>query len=203
MFMRLYHSPGTRGTRVVWTLEEIGEPYEVKIVTREDRGSDEHRQRHPLGRVPVIELDDGRTIFESAAVCLHLADLHPDAGLIPLVGTYERGLTYQWSVFAMAEVEKRVFGWLFAKRKGEDLTEHADGFAPIADALRDAVRDEPWLAGESFTVADILCASMIGNAFNRELLTEDGPLRDWAQRAQQRPANLRAEDRDQKERQPA
>jgi glutathione S-transferase len=203
MFMRLYHSPGTRGTRVVWTLEEIGEPYEIKIVTREDRGSDEHRRRHPLGRVPVIELDDGRTIFESAAVCLHVADLHPDAGLIPLVGTYERGLTYQWSVFAMAEVEKRVFGWLFAKRKGEDLTEHADGFAPVADALRDAVRDQPWLAGESFTVADILCASMIGHAFNRELLTEDGPLRDWAQRAQQRPANLRAEDRDQKERQPA
>jgi glutathione S-transferase len=151
----------------------------------------------------VIELDDGRTIFESAAVCLHLADLHPDAGLIPLVGTYERGLTYQWSVFAMAEVEKRVFGWLFAKRKGEDLTEHVDGFAPVADALRDAVRDQPWLAGESVTVADILCASMIGNAFNRELLTEDGPLRDWAQRAQQRPANLRAEERDQRERQPA
>jgi glutathione S-transferase len=199
--MRLYHAPGTRGTRVVWTLEEIGEPYEVKIVTREDRRSEEHLQRHPLGRVPVIELDDGRTIFESAAICLHLADLHRDAGLIPEVGTYERGLTYQWSVFAMAEVEKRVFGWLFAKRKGDDLTEHADGFAPIADALRDAVRDQTWLAGETFTVADILCASMIGNAFNRELLTEEGPLRDWAQRAQQRPANLRAEDRDQQARQ--
>ena len=199
--MRLYHSPGTRGTRVVWTLEEIGEPYEVKIVTREDRGSEEHRQRHPLGRVPVIELDDGRTIFESAAICLHLADLHPDAGLIPEVGTYERGLTYQWSVFAMAEVEKRVFGWLFAKRKGDDLTEHADAFAPVADALRDAVRHQTWLVGETFTVADILCASMIGNAFNRELLTEEGPLRDWAQRAQQRPANLRAEDRDQQARQ--
>jgi glutathione S-transferase len=201
MFMRLYHSPGTRGTRVVWTLEEIGEPYEVKIVTREDRGSEEHRQRHPLGRVPVIELDDGRTIFESAAICLHLADLHPHAGLIPEAGTYERGLTYQWSFFAMAEVEKRVFGWLFAKRKGDDLLEHAEGFAAIAGALREAVRDHTWLAGETFTVADILCASMIGNAFNRELLTEEGPLRDWAQRAQQRPANLRAEDRDQQARQ--
>ena len=199
--MRLHHSPGTRGTRVVWTLEEIGEPYEVKIVTREDRGSHAHRQRHPLGRVPVIELDDGRTIFESAAVCLHLADLHPDAGLIPEVGTYERGLTYQWSVFAMAEVEKRVFGWLFAKRKGDDLTEHADGFASIADTLRYAVRHQTWLAGETFTVADILCASMIGNAFNREMLTEEGPLRDWAQRAQQRPASLRAEDRDKQARQ--
>jgi len=199
--MRLYHAPRTRGTRVVWTLEEIGEPYEIKIVTREDRGSEEHRQRHPLGRVPVIELDDGRTIFESAAVCLHLADLHPDAGLIPGVGTYERGLTYQWSVFAMAELEKRVFGWLFAKRKGDDLTEHADDFAPVADALRDALRDQTWLAGETFTVADILCASMIGNAFKRELLTEEGPLRDWAQHAQQRPANLRAEDQDQQARQ--
>jgi len=201
--MRLYHAPGTRGTRVVWTLEEIGEPYEVTIVTREDRGSKEHRRRQPLGRVPAIELDDGRTIFESAAICLHLADLHPDAGLIAEIGTYERGLTYQWSVFAMAEVEKRVFAWLFAKRRGEDLTEHADGFAPVADALRDAVREQPWLAGETFTVADILCASMIGNAFNRELLTEDGPLRDWALRAQKRPANLRAEDRDRQARQPA
>jgi glutathione S-transferase len=200
--MRLYHSPGSRGTRVVWTLEEIGEPYDLQIVTREDRGSEEHRQRQPLGRVPAIELDDGRTIFESAAICLHLADLYPDTGLIPPVGSYERGLTYQWSMFAMAEVEKRVFGWLFAKRKGEDLTEHADGFAPVADALRDAVGDQPWLAGETFTVADILCASMIGNAFNRELLTEDGPLRDWAHRAQQRPANLRAEDRDQQTRRP-
>jgi glutathione S-transferase len=203
MLMRLYHAPGTRGTRVVWTLEEIGEPYEVTIVTREDRGSEEHRRRQPLGRVPAIELDDGRTIFESAAICLHLADLHPDAGLIAEVGTYERGLTYQWSVFAVAEVEKRVFAWLFAKRKGEDLTEHANGFEPIADALRDAVREQPWLAGETFTVADILCASMIGNAFNRELLTEEGPLRDWALRAQRRPANLRAEDRDRQARQPA
>src|SRR4029077_10949673 len=140
-------SPGTRGTRVVWTLEEIGEPYEVKIVTREDRGSKEHRRRHPLGRVPVIELDNGRTIFESAAICLHLADLYPDAGLIPEVGTYERGLTYQWSVFAMAEVEKRAVAWLFAKRKGEDLTDLADDFAPVADARRDAVREHPWFAG--------------------------------------------------------
>jgi glutathione S-transferase len=100
----------------MWTLEEIGAPYEVTIVSREDRGSEEHRERHPLGRVPVVELDNGRTLFESAAICLHLADLHLEAGLILPVGTYQRGLTYQWSLFAMTEVEKRVFSWLFAKR---------------------------------------------------------------------------------------
>jgi glutathione S-transferase len=201
--MRLYHSPGSRGTRVLWTLEEIGEPYDVLIVTREQRGSDEYRQLHPLGRVPVIELDDGSTIFESAAICLHLADLYPEAELIPPVGTPERGLAYEWSMFGMTEVEKRVFAWLFAKRRGEDLTEHVEGFAPVAGALSDALREKPWLAGDSFGVADILCASMIGNAFNRDLLTEDGLLRDWAERAQRRPANLRAETRDQQARQAA
>jgi hypothetical protein len=59
MFVRLYHSPGTRATGVVWTLEEIGEPYDVKIVTREDRGSEEYRQRHPLGHVPPEPMPGG------------------------------------------------------------------------------------------------------------------------------------------------
>jgi glutathione S-transferase len=201
--MRLYHSPGTRGTRVLWTLEEIGEPYDLEILTREERGSEEHRRRHPLGRVPVIELDDGVTIFESAAICLHLADLHPDAGLIPPIGSDERALTYQWTVFAVAEVEKRIFSWLFAKRNGEDLTQYAEDFAPVANVLRAQLRDNPWLAGESFTVADILCATMIGNAFDRELLTEEGPLRDWVQRARRRPASLRAKAQDEQARQAA
>src|SRR5438105_14430243 len=73
-------------------------------MTREEGGGEEHRARHPLGRVPVLELDDG-FVFESAAVCLHLADLHPEAGLIGPLGSHARGLAYQWSVFAPAELE--------------------------------------------------------------------------------------------------
>src|SRR6266852_7557329 len=122
--MRLYHSPGSRATRVMWTLEEIGEPYEVTIVSAEDRASEQYRERHPLGRVPVLELDDGRSLFESAAICLHLADLHPKADLIPPVGTYQRGLAYQWSLFAMTEVEKRVVQLAVcqAQRRGPERT---------------------------------------------------------------------------------
>ena len=70
--MRLYHSVGKRSTRVLWTLEEIGVPYEITDLTGEERRGEQHHQRHPLGRVPVLELADGQTLFESAAICLYL-----------------------------------------------------------------------------------------------------------------------------------
>jgi glutathione S-transferase len=192
--MRLYHLPGSRSTRVLWALEEIGAPYELTVMAGEDRHGDEHRRRHPLGRVPVLELDDGRAVFESGAICLQLADLHPDAGLIGPVGSTERALVYQWAFFAIAEIESTVFPWLRAKRAGQgDLTALAARFDPVAAALRAAVAVGPWLLGSTFTVADILCSGPLGTAYRRGLCDEDGPLRDYLERAAARPANLRAE----------
>ena len=72
--------------RVIWTLEEVGAPYELTVMTREEGRGEAHRHRHPLGRVPVLEDDEG-FLFESAAVCLHLGDVHPEAGLVPPLGT--------------------------------------------------------------------------------------------------------------------
>ena len=88
--MRVYHAPGSRSSRALWTLEELEVPYEITIVTREDRSSDAYLRRHPLGRVPAIEFDDGGVMFESAAICLQLADLYPDANLIPPLASPER-----------------------------------------------------------------------------------------------------------------
>ncbi len=83
---RLYYMPRTRSSRVLWLLEEIGAPYGLTEIPGVQRRSDEHLQRHPLGRVPALELGGGTTIFESAAICLQLADLNPSAGLIGPVG---------------------------------------------------------------------------------------------------------------------
>jgi glutathione S-transferase len=103
--MRLYHREHAgRPIRVTWVLEELGEPYEITVMTREESNGEEHRVRHPLGRVPVLEDEDG-FVFESAAICLHLADLHPNAGLAPAPGTHERALLHQWTIFAPAELE--------------------------------------------------------------------------------------------------
>ena len=105
--MRLYHLPPSRSTRVLWLLEEIGEPYDVTVMKGEDRKTDEHLLRHPLGRVPVLEDDEG-FLFESAGLCLQLADTYPDAQLNWPLGTHERGLVYQWTLFAMTELEPAI-----------------------------------------------------------------------------------------------
>ena len=192
--MRLFHQPGSRSTRVLWTLEELGVPYDLTLLTREDKATDEHRARHPLGRVPVLQLDDGRYVFESGALCLQVADLHPEGGLVPPVGSTERALVYQWLFFAMAELEKAVFTWMMAKRAGApDLDAVAERFSPVAAVLRDAVSEGPWLLGDTFTVADVLISGPLGTAYRRGLTDEDGPLRDYSDRCAARPANVRAE----------
>ncbi len=92
--LRLYQREGAgRPLRVRWTLEETGAPYEYVVMTPEEGRNGEHAHRHPLGRVPVLETEEG-SLFESAALCLHVADLHSQAGLIAAPGTSERGQVY-------------------------------------------------------------------------------------------------------------
>ncbi|MDO9406944.1 glutathione S-transferase family protein [Patulibacter sp.] len=193
--MRLHHLPGSRSTRVLWTLEELGIDYDLHVMTGAERTGPEHRALHPLGRVPVLELDDGRHVFESAAICLHLADLHPDAGLAPPVGTSDRAALYQWLFFAMAELEPAVFGWMRATRGGtlQEVEAAAQHFATVAAVLRDVVSERRWMLGDTFTVADVLCSGPLGTAYRRGLADEDGPLREYVERAAARPANVRAE----------
>jgi glutathione S-transferase len=102
-------------------LEEIGERYDLTEVAGAERRSAEHLRRHPLGRVPALELGDGTTMFESAAICLQLADLYPAARLIPPAGSSERALVYQWVLFAVAELEAPLFRWI--RDLGEGTTD--------------------------------------------------------------------------------
>jgi glutathione S-transferase len=97
--------PRTRSNRVLWLLEEIGQPYELTRILPEQRRSEAHLARHPLGRVPAVELDDGTVMFESAAICLQLADLAPEAGLLAPSVSAMRALAYQWTLFGMTELE--------------------------------------------------------------------------------------------------
>jgi glutathione S-transferase len=192
--IRLYHLPGSRSTRVLWMLEEIGAPYELIVMAREDRQTSVHIGRHPLGRVPVVEFDDGRRLFESAAICIQLADLHPEAGLISSVGSPDRGLVYQWCFFAMTELEPPIFQWMRARREEADQTEPAARYQAGAAVLETALADRDWLLGD-FSVADVICAGVAGITLRAELTREPAGVRAYVERAQSRPANRRAASR--------
>jgi glutathione S-transferase len=197
--MRLYHVPGSRSTRVLWMLEEIGAGYELTVMTREERKAAEHISRHPLGRVPVVEFDDGRLLFESAAICIQLADIHPEAGLIPPVGSPDRGLVYQWSFFAMTELEPPIFQWMRARREEADQTEPSERYHAAAAVLDAALADREWLLGR-FSVADVICAGVAGITHRAELTYEPARVRAYVERARSRPANQRAASRAETER---
>lgn len=189
---RLYYMPRTRSSRVLWLLEEIGEPYELTEIAGAQRQSAEHLRRHPLGRVPALELSDGTTVFESAAICLQLADLNLAARLIPPLGTAERALVYQWVVFAVAELEAPLFRWI--RELGEGTTESParDRFTQAATAMESALDARDWLLETGFTVADVMCASVLQGAHSRKMLEPWPALAAYVQRSESRPAYAKA-----------
>ena len=190
--VRLYYMPRTRSSRVLWMLEEIGGPYELTEIAGAERRSDAHLARHPLGRVPALELEDGTVMFESAAICLQLADLHPDAGLAAPLGSPERALVYQWVLFAMTELEGPLFRWLGELRDGVAASASQQRFGAAATALETALGDREWVLGDRFTVADVLCASILDGAQSRQLLEPWPGLQDYVERGKARPAYKRA-----------
>lgn len=162
--MKLYGYRNGRTLRALWALEEIGAPYEFVEV---DLKRGEHREPeflglNPAGKVPV--LDDGGTIVtESAAICMHLADRHPDSRLLPPVGTPERTECYRWTSFILTELDAPL--WTIAKhrfalpsdRRVPAVIETASWeFRNAASVLASALKDRPYLAGAAFSVADIL-----------------------------------------------
>jgi glutathione S-transferase len=187
--MRLYHVPGSRSTRVLWVLEEVGEPYDLTLLTYEEKNGDEHRERHPLNRVPVAEDGEG-FLFESAALALHVADCYPDAGLIPPVGTHERGLVYQWVLFAMTELEPAVVQAIgddeAAARRGRER------FATAARAVDQTLASRTFLVGDRFTVADVVVGGVLGFAARNGMLEGLQHAAAYTERLNDRPARQRA-----------
>ena len=195
--MRVFHREHAgRTIRVAWMLEELGEPYELCVLTREEGAGEEHRARHPLGRVPVIE-DDVGFVFESAAICLHLADLHPNAGLAPAPGTHDRALVYQWTVFAPAELEPPLIeAAMHATRDPERAAKARRRFDAASGAVSDALGERDHLVGARFTVADVLVGTAL--AFTARVgFAEELPhnLTRYLARLAERPAYLRALER--------
>jgi glutathione S-transferase len=180
--------------RALWALEEAEIPYELEVVSGEGESAERHHARHPLGRVPVLEDDDGRMVFESSAICLHAAELAPPGlGLIPAAGTIERALTYQWIFFVMTEIEPAAITARRARARGDGEDESAlkrtgKGVA----AVEAAMADRDYILGASFSVADIV-VSEVTFMTQRLEVGEPGPnLVAYFERVAARPARERA-----------
>jgi glutathione S-transferase len=193
---RLYHRQGAgRPARVRWALEEAGAPYEVVVLTKEEGQSPEHAARQPLGRVPALENDDG-SLFESAALCLQIADLYPDAGLIPAVATQARGEVYQWSLFAMTELEVALLR-AYVERNAEEpdaeaVTKVNARLERAAAAVARTLAEHDYLVEDRFTIADIVMGGVLESARRLDMMPDEPALLAYLTRLDGREAKQRA-----------
>ena len=197
--MKLYYVPKTRASRPRWVLEEVGVPYDLVRLEPGPGGtrSPEHVARHPLGHVPVLE-DRGQSVFESGAICLHLADLFPEKRLLPAPGTVDRAHAYQWVLFSVAEMELPLMA-LSAEAKKPDAERNArvsadarERFGKTASTLEAVLRDRRYLVGDAVGVADVMVGATLAWARAMRLVDALPSLEGYLSRLRERPAWQRA-----------
>jgi glutathione S-transferase len=156
-----YTNPMSRGQIVRWMLEEVGAPYEARILDYATtmKGAD-YLAINPMGKVPAV-VHDGKVITECAAICAYLADAFPEAGLAPDVA--DRADYYRWLFFAAGPVEQAITAKQFGVEPDADQQRMAGfGSLPAAlDALESAVADKAFVAGDRFSAADVYVGSQI------------------------------------------
>ena len=157
---KLYGRSGSGSFAVQVALEEIGAQYERIWVGREAADVAQFRATNPTGRVPALVLPDGTTMFESAAMLIHLALGHPQSALAPPPGTGRHALFLQWMVFLSANAYEAVLRIYYSARystRGEADAEviRKQGMEDFCSHLAlISQRLGPFVLGSEYSIAD-------------------------------------------------
>ncbi|HUO93356.1 MAG TPA: glutathione S-transferase [Rhizomicrobium sp.] len=194
----LYHAPRSRSSGILWLLEEMGVPYKIAltpIVYGDGRGAsapESYRAIHPHKKVPAID-DDGRPVFESAAIVLYLADKYSLGNLAPRLDDPRRTAYVTWVVYYSAGMTPiataRFQGWDADNNTGFGTMEDMENF------LCKTLEAHPYIAGDRFTAADILVGGAV-RFFKSNLLSDRKCYDDYVARLDKRPAFIRAQAKD-------
>jgi glutathione S-transferase len=192
--LTLYHAAPSRSSIVRWMLEELGEPYDIHLLslTKGDQLKPDYLAINPMGKVPALKHGD-TIVTEAAAICTYLADEFPHARLNIPVGDPRRGPYLKWLFFAPGCIEPAIIDRA-APRKEEArraMLGYGD-FDTVMNVAAKAVEKGPYLMGEQFTAADVVMGSTIrwGTMFN--LIPKRSEFEAYVARLGQRPALQRA-----------
>jgi glutathione S-transferase len=179
--VKLFHSRGTRSSRVHWFLGEYGIPFEVVPVDFLTGQHQEpaHRARHPHGGLPVLELDDGRRLIESTAIITTLAE---ERGLAPAIGSPARARWNEWMHYASATLDA-ILEELFLKQGVPRATRMWDEAARHISANL-----SPWIMGADFSPVDVAVGWSVNFARFLKLIEPYPALVEYRERCAARPA---------------
>ncbi len=197
MSVVLYGSASTASLVVHWLLIELDIAHTLHLLDfdSQQQKSAEYLALNPQGRVPTLVID-GQVLTESAAIAMHLADLHPQAALAPAPGTPARGDYYRWLCFGVYTLMPAYRAWFYPDEPAG--AEHVDAVKERArvriEAAWQQVADHlaahgPYLLGEQVSAADFVLTMLMRWSRNMPRPTDAWPvLQAYARRMKERPA---------------
>lgn len=158
---KLFYYPRNASWAPHMVLAELGVPFELVLV---DRKSNEHKSLdylalNPTGRIPTLA-DDDLVIFESAAICLHLCEKHPESGLIPQAGNPLRARFYQWLFYLTSTVQPELMVYFYPQKhtvgkEVESITQAQETrITEMFELIDKEIKGKEFLVGSSATVCD-------------------------------------------------
>ena len=203
--IELHYFPGNASLAPHILLHELALPFRLQLVdrTRNAQLSPAYLALNPNGRIPVLR-DGDLVLYESAAICLHLADRVPDAGLLPPLGSAERAQACKWLVWMTNTLQARLMHYFYPERLVDagnaagaaQVQAHAQAdIGPLLDQIEAqlAGHGQPWLLGAHYGVADaygwMLCRWTRGFEGAASPPARSRPaIKTWLQRVMDRPA---------------
>jgi glutathione S-transferase len=184
-----------RDTRVRWALEEVGQPYDVRLLSFRAMKEPAHLAIHPFGQIPTYEEGD-LALFETGAIVLHIAQRH--AGLLPPDDADARARAVAWMFAAVNTLEPPILELTMANLFERDKPWHAERLPMLQDRVRNrlgqlAIRlgNADWLDG-AFSAGDLMMVSVLLRLRSSGLLDEFARLAAYVARGEARPAYQRA-----------
>jgi glutathione S-transferase len=185
-----------RDMRVRWALEEVGQPYEVRLVSFRAMKEPAHRALHPFGQIPTYEEGD-LALFETGAIVFHIAEQY--AGLLPH-NANARARAITWIFAALNTVEPPILERETARLLESDKSWNEERLSLVEDRVRNRLDqlsrrlgDAKWLDG-AFSAGDLMMVSVLIRLKSSGMLDENPNLAAYVARGEARPAYKRAFD---------
>jgi glutathione S-transferase len=189
-----YTNPMSRGRIVRWMLEEVGQSYRTEILDyAASMKTPAYLAINPMGKVPAI-VHGGTTVTECAAICAYLADAFPSPGLAPTPTDKLRGPYYRWLFFAAGPLEAAASNKAMGFQVPPERTPMMGygTFAAVLDTLEGAIKGRPFIAGDSFTAADVYVGSHLAFGMQFGTIEKRPAFEAYVAGLQARPAAKRA-----------
>jgi glutathione S-transferase len=197
--LTLYHAAPSRSSIVHWMLEEIGEPYDLHLLSLKggENRAPQYLAINPMGKVPALRHGDV-VITEAAAICTYLADAFPKRKLNIPIGDPRRGIYLKWLFFGPSCLEPAIQDRAFPRKEAAPRAAMGYGeYDTVLDVVAQTVAAGPYLMGEQFTAADVVIGSGLRWGMAFKLLPQRPEFVAYTGRLAERPALQRAESKDQ------